>query len=289
MLGVARPGDAVSLPAESPKAKVAQRLGFAEVEIEYSRPRVDGREIWGALVPFGEVWRTGADYPTSFSTTEPLRVEGAALAAGRYALYTIPGVDRWTVILSRNTELWGAFGYTPDADELRVEVRPRAAPAHTESFTIEFAEPTYRSAVLVLRWAGLEVPIRLEAEILERVLAEVAAAAPEDWGATWRGARILADLGQRQDLAREWIERSLAVERNWMNLWTAAELAAGRGDAAAAVELGAEALAACRAHRPYCAYSETYRARLAEWSDEGGARPASASPPAGEGPGAERP
>lgn len=253
------------LPAQSPVATVSQRIGYADVEIRYSRPRVRGREIWDALVPYGEVWRTGADYPTFFEVSEAIRVEGEGLPAGRYALYTIPGAETWTVLFSRETELWGAFGYEPSADALRVEVEPRPAPAFTESFTIEVADVTMASALLVLRWADLEVPIRLESEVLERVVAAVAAAEPDDWGVPWRGAVALMEIGERPELAAEWMERSLAVERNWMNLWTAALLAAAAGESERAVALGEEALATCEAASQYCPYSASYATQVERW------------------------
>jgi len=259
-----------SLPAESPAAAVRQRIGYADVEIEYSRPRVRGRAIWDVLVPYGEVWRTGANYPTFFEVSEAIRVEGEELPAGRYALYTIPRPDVWTVIFSRNTELWGAFGYEPSADALRVEVTPRPATYFAESFTIEIADVGLTSASLVLRWADLEVPVRLETDVEDRLVAAVAEAKPDDWAALWRGARALAELGRRPELVVEWMRRSLAVERNWMNLWTAAELAAGAGETEEAVALGEEALAACRAAAPYCPYADTYARRIASWRTSSG-------------------
>jgi hypothetical protein len=266
-------GAGTGFPAASPKATLSQRLGFGRVDVEYSRPRVRGREIWGALVPYGEVWRTGADYPTFFTTAEDIRVEEQPLAAGRYALYTVPGREAWTIVFSRETELWGAFGYRADHDALRVEVRPRAAP-FTESFTIELAEVGVDRATLLLRWADLEVPVRLRAEVMERVAADLETAEAEDWGAYWRAARVALEVGGDLAAARDWIARSLAIERNWMNLWTAAGLAAAAGDRAGAVRWGTEALELCAAAQPYCAYRDTYRKQIDAWS-----RPARAPGP----------
>jgi hypothetical protein len=258
-------GAGSGFPADSPQAEVSQRLGFGEVTIEYSRPRVRGREIWGTLVPYGEVWRTGADYPTFVTTTETLWIEGEALPAGRYAPYTIPGRERWTIVFSRDTELWGAFGYRAEDDALRVEVVSRTAP-FTESFTIELAEVRTATATLLLRWAELEVPVRLRAAVFERVAAELEAAESPDWGTWWRGARVALDCGGDLALARRWIDRSLALERNWMNLWTAGQLAAAGEDFSAAVLLGTEALERCLEAEPYCPYRGTYRRELRRWS-----------------------
>jgi hypothetical protein len=223
--------------------------------------------IWGALVPYGAVWRTGADYPTRVELSEALVVEGQPLAAGRYALYTIPGRDSWTVIFSRNTELWGAYGYHAADDALRVEVTPRAA-AFTEAFTIEFEKVTSFSATLLLRWEELAVPVELRADVVGGVMATVSEAPEPGWGLLWRAAVALAETGERSDLVSQWLERSLALERNWMNLWTAAEHAAS-SDRRRAVALGEEALAACEAQAEYCPYTRTYRLALASWRASG--------------------
>lgn len=125
--------------------------------VEYGRPKVKGREIWGGLVPYGKVWRTGADEATTIRLSKDAEVAGELLPAGRYGLFTIPGEERWTIVFNRVADQWGAFGYDDSEDVLRVEVEPRAA-EHVEEmeFVIEDSE-------LVLRWAELAVPIEISA------------------------------------------------------------------------------------------------------------------------------
>jgi hypothetical protein len=142
---------------KSKNGRLEATIGGVPVVIDYGRPQVRGREIWGALVPYGQVWRTGADEATTIAFTAPVAIEGQALAAGRYALFTIPGEGRWTVIFNRQAKQWGAFEYDAAEDALRVEVSPRAAEAVEELTFAAVADG------IVLRWAGVEVPVRIAA------------------------------------------------------------------------------------------------------------------------------
>ncbi|MEE8368806.1 MAG: DUF2911 domain-containing protein, partial [Thermoanaerobaculia bacterium] len=215
-------GWAATFPAGSPRATLTQMVGFDEIEITYSRPRVRGRTIWGALVPYGEIWRTGANYPTKITFPSEVQIEGRPLAEGSYALYTIPGEGAWTIIFSRNTELWGAFGYNLEDDALRVSVEPRPA-EHAESFTIEFADVTGHSAILTLLWERLAVPIRIEVDTAERVAGNIELVLQEEgedttWGFYWRAAQYLLEHDADLERALDFIQRSLKMERNWMNV-----------------------------------------------------------------------
>lgn len=131
--------------------------GGAAVVVEYGRPKVGGREIWGSLVPYGKVWRTGADEATTIRFDRDVLVEGRQLAAGTYALFTIPTEAKWTVIFNRTAEQWGAYDYKESEDVLRVEVAPRA---HEHVEELEFA---IEGDAVLLRWAELEVPIAVRA------------------------------------------------------------------------------------------------------------------------------
>jgi hypothetical protein len=124
--------EAQEMPRVSPKAKVEQRVGVTDVTVEYHRPGVKGRKIWGELVPYGEPWRTGANERTTVTFSTPVTVGGTQLAAGTYGLVTIPGEETWTVALSKTAEAWGSFTYSAENDAVRVEVTPRKV-AHTSS------------------------------------------------------------------------------------------------------------------------------------------------------------
>jgi len=131
--------------------------GGVGVVLEYGRPNVKGRDLWGGLVPYGKVWRTGADEATTLTLAADAMVEDESLSAGSYALFTIPGEDEWTVIFNRTAEQWGAFNYDPGEDALRVTVTPGSG-EHVESmdFVIE-------GDAVVLRWGELTLPLRISA------------------------------------------------------------------------------------------------------------------------------
>jgi hypothetical protein len=131
--------------------------GGAAVAIDYGRPKVGGRAIWGGLVPYGKVWRTGADEATTVRFDRDVLVEGQKLAAGTYALFTIPTEGKWTVIFNRTAQQWGAYDYKEADDALRVEVAPRA---HDH---VEELELAIEGDAILLRWEKLEVPIAVRA------------------------------------------------------------------------------------------------------------------------------
>jgi len=255
-------------PHDSPEATLTQMIGLAKIEVSYSRPRVRGRKIWDGLVPFGRVWRTGANYPTFVTVEREVKVEGQKLAPGKYALYTIPGPREWTVIFSTNTELWGAYGYQPDDDALRVRVNPVSA-SFRESFTIEVSDVRLDSAVLNLRWAKLNVPITIEQpiydELLSRIQAELEKDEEKDWGFYWRSAKYVLELDGDLELAEKWISESLERKRTWMNVWTRAELSAAKQRLDRAVEHATEALELCRAAPTDCPYTGVYKNRVDTW------------------------
>lgn len=146
-------------PRVSPNATVSQTIGTTIVEIGYSRPQVKGRTIYGDLVPYGEVWRTGANEATTFSVSSDVKVEGKSLPAGSYSLYTIPGQDSWTIIFNNVAEQWGTQ-YDASKDALRVEVTPDSAPSR-EMLTFLFEDVTNEKGTCVLHWAGVRVPFEI--------------------------------------------------------------------------------------------------------------------------------
>ena len=153
-------------PQPSPYASTTQRIGVNDVTITYHRPGVKGRKIWGELVPFGQVWRAGANEATTITFTEDVTVEEHALRAGTYAFFTIPGEKEWTLIFSKEPKQWGAFDYKEGKDALRVKVAPKPSPPE-EWLSFRFRDLTLNSAVAVLSWEKVEVPfvIRNKVEV----------------------------------------------------------------------------------------------------------------------------
>ena len=153
----------LNLPQPSPEASVGQTVGLTEISIHYHRPAVNKRKVWGELVPYGEVWRAGANENTTFTVSSPVKVEGNALAAGTYGLHMIPTEKEWTVVFSKISSAWGSFSYDPKEDALRVTVTPTKAPFE-ERLSYSFADPSNRAATMVLHWEETAVPVHIEVD-----------------------------------------------------------------------------------------------------------------------------
>jgi hypothetical protein len=237
-------------PLPSPNATVAQTLGVTKVEVVYSRPHVKGptrkedRVIWGALVPYDKVWRTGANAVTKFTVDNDITVEGQKLAAGSYGLYTIPGKTEWTVIFSKQST--GNPDYSADKDALRVKVKPEAADMR-DLFTIEFPQVTSSSAVMALRWEKLAVFVNLGADTNSQFLSNakdaVAKAKPDDWHTPLTAARYLYDNKYATSDAAAFLDKSISVKETFANLSMKAGVLAGEGKKKEAVAAAQKALA----------------------------------------------
>lgn len=158
----------LDLPLRSQYAEVTQRIGVTDINIKYSRPLVNNRKIWDGLVPYGKVWRTGANTNTTITFSDPVTIEGKLLDKGTYGMHTIPNADEWTIIFSKNSTSWGSFTYDPAEDALRVNVKPKPADMHN-ALTIEFDELQPDSAVIKLKWEKIEVPFKIAVDVHERV------------------------------------------------------------------------------------------------------------------------
>ncbi|MBL3658374.1 DUF2911 domain-containing protein [Fulvivirga sediminis] len=163
----------IRIPQPSPTATLTQNVGLTEVEIVYSRPGVKDRKIFGDLIPYGEVWRTGANASTKVTFKEEVKLGGEAVPAGTYALYTIPGAKEWTVIVHKNTTLWGAGNYNKEEDLVRFTVPAATTKDFTETFTIDFSDFTSTSAHLNIKWENTLVAIPLEVEVESKVMAQI--------------------------------------------------------------------------------------------------------------------
>ena len=153
----------LKFPQVSPAATVTQTVGLTDITISYHRPGVKGRTIWGDLVPYDKVWRTGANNATTIEFSHDVTVEGQPLKAGKYGLFTIPGKSEWTVVFSKQADIWGTYNYKEDQDVLRVKVKAAAAP-FCEWLNFKFAKLTEGSAVVVLHWEKLMVPFALKVD-----------------------------------------------------------------------------------------------------------------------------
>jgi tetratricopeptide (TPR) repeat protein len=154
----------LNLPRDSQRASVTQRVGITDITINYHRPLVKGRTIWGKVVPYGEVWRAGANENTTITFTDPVSVEGQTLDKGTYGLHMLPNQDQWTVIFSKVNTAWGSFTYKDSEDALRVNVKPEAT-EFREALAYDIDQPTENSAVVTLRWEKVAVPFKVSVDV----------------------------------------------------------------------------------------------------------------------------
>jgi hypothetical protein len=254
----------VRLPRPSQKASVMQTIGVTDVTITYSRPGVKGRKIWGdapaaataagtatlddsrsrikdaPIVPYGHVWRAGANEATTFTVTDDVLINGQKLAAGTYSLHTIPGKDEWTIIFNSDAGQWGSFSYDEKKDALRVKAKPEMTPDNQEWLVYEIPEVGPSSARVNIRWERLRVPFTVEVpnvEALMRAKVDAAIAAnPTVWQIPLQVANQYAN-DDKWDEALKWADQSIKVKETFQNLAMKAQLLfnAGRKDEAFAV------------------------------------------------------
>jgi len=251
----------VRLPRPSQKATVMQTIGVTDVTITYHRPGVKGRTIWGdppagmaarakgeatldnqnerqkgePIVPYGHVWRAGANEATTFVVTDDVLINGQKLAAGSYSLHTVPNKDEWTIVFNGTANQWGSFGYDPAKDTLRIKAKPEWVNESQEWLQYDFDSVTANSAKVLLRWEKIAVPFTVEVPNVEAVWRAKAdaqiAATPTVWQLPLQVAGAYAGE-QKWDEALAWVEKSIKVQETFENLRGKANILfnAGRKD-----------------------------------------------------------
>jgi hypothetical protein len=241
-----------TFPRQSPSASVSQTFGVTTVNVTYGRPAVRGRNVFsgdGAIVPPGQVWRTGADEASTITFSTDVRVAGQALAAGTYGLFTIPSGPTWTVIFNSVPAQWGAFSYDAVRDVLRIEVSAGPSPSFAERFTIGFEDVDDHATTLYLAWANTRVPVAVSADTdaLLRRQGDAAVAAATEWRVPFRYAAYALANERVMDAGRAWSDRAVALQSNYSTLRQSALYAAAAGETARARAIGEAALQAGRA------------------------------------------
>jgi hypothetical protein len=233
-------------PKQSPRASVGQTIGLTSIAITYDRPAVDGREIWGGLVPFDTVWRAGANENTVISFTSPVTIGGKTLEPGRYGVHMIPTKGGWTVIFSREANAWGSFSYDPAEDALRITATPVADEMH-ERLEYTFDDPTDSSVVTTLRWEKLAVPFTISVDsrtvVVDSLRQQLRGLARFSWQPWSQAAAWCAANHVNLDEATAWADRSIGLNQNFTNLRVKAALLDQRGDKAGAAAAAQRSLA----------------------------------------------
>lgn len=233
----------LTMPQPSQKASVIQTVGLTDISITYNRPGVKEREVWGKLVPYDAVWRAGANENTTISFSDDVMINGKTIPAGTYGLHMIPSKNEWTVILSKNSWSWGSFFYDETEDALRLKVNPVSA-EHQEWLNYTFENPSANSVEIVMHWEKVKVPFKIEIDknvIAEHFKKELDGVDGFFWQPWNQAANYAYQNNLDADLALQWVERSININKNFQNMWTKANLLENNGNVAQAETMREEA------------------------------------------------
>jgi hypothetical protein len=235
----------IRTPRQSPKASLTQTVGVTDITINYNRPGVRGRQVWGSLVPYGQVWRTGANEATTIDFSDDVLINGQSLPKGTYSLHTIPGAEEWTVIFNKVADQWGSYSYDEANDALRVRVKPEKA-EFREWMAFDIAEMTTDTAKVALRWENVAVPFTVDTKSTERTMAQLRNAMQPNWRPAYMAANFaFENPGAATDAEMNaWVDESLKINQNTANLWLKAQVLNRQKKRADAIRYGEMAITA---------------------------------------------
>jgi tetratricopeptide (TPR) repeat protein len=216
----------LNLPDVSQLSIIKQRIGLTDVKVTYHRPLVNGRKIWGGLVPLGEVWRAGANENTTIEVSDAVTVEGQPLPKGTYGLHMIPTADTWTVIFSKMATAWGSYTYDQKEDVLRVTVKPRPTEME-EALEYEFEDLKPDSATITLKWEKTAVPVKIAVSpdtTVANIRGQMRGRAQYEWEAPNQAANFCLTHKVNLDEALKWANLSIQNEERFENLTTKADV-----------------------------------------------------------------
>lgn len=199
-------------PAPSPTQTVRQDFGVGAIELSYSRPGVKGRKIFGDVVPFGKVWRTGANSATTLTFSDSVTIGGTAIAPGKYGLLTIPGNDEWTVILTKQTDVTSPAAYKQNQDVVRIPVKPIQLPFSIETFTISFNDLTSTSCKLEMMWDNQYIQFPITTSNDNKIMAQLRQVMDRDNRPYFNAAMYYVETGRDLNQAIVWFDK--AIEQN---------------------------------------------------------------------------
>ncbi|WP_415909585.1 DUF2911 domain-containing protein [Oleiharenicola sp. Vm1] len=243
------------LPQASPPATLKQQVGITDIEVTYNRPGVKGRKIFGGLVPYGEIWRTGANSATKITFSTDVKIGGAAVPAGTYELFSIPGEQEWTVIIHKNMSQWGSYAYDPKNDVARVTARVSKLPSLVETFWIGINDVRDTSATLNLNWEYTRVSVPLTVDTVGMLAPKIEAAIKEQAKPNamllFSSAMFYYENDHDLPKALEWINAAIAArpDQMWM-IYRKGLILEKMGDKAAARAAAEESLALAEKEKP---------------------------------------
>jgi len=256
----------IDTPRPSPLATVSQKVGLGEFTVTYCRPSMKGRKVFGDMVPFGTLWRFGANMATVFKSTDEFTIDGKNIPAGEYSLFAIPGETEWTMVLNKVAKQSGTYKYSETEDALRWKVKPVALSTQVETFTIQFADLKDNSTTVQVAWENTLVTFDVNVAYDERVMKQIddVMAGPTA-GEYYTAANYYFNNKKDFSKALTWVNKSLeTAERYWV-LTLKAQIQAGLEDYKGAVETANRAIALATADEDD-AYVKTNNDRIAEWT-----------------------
>ena len=211
------------MPQASSSQTIIQEFGLGNVTVKYSRPNVKGRSVFTDLAPYNEVWRTGANNATLITFSDNVTLEGKPVAAGEYALFTIPGKDTWTIILNKGTKLWGAYEYKQADDVLRFQAKAVKLINKVETFTFGFSEVLPTTAKLNLMWDDTQVSVNMATNVDSKVMTSIEEAMKTEKKPYFQAAQYYYDNGKDLSKALQWINAAEAADQKapWIKYWKA--------------------------------------------------------------------
>ena len=260
-LGMTAPSFAQELPQPSPTSTIQQRIGLTDISVNYSRPSANGRTIFGDLVPFDELWRTGANSSTKISFSTPVIIDGKTVDAGEYAFFTIPSQESWTLILSKQTALWGISGYDKNEDVLRLEVAPEKSD-FDETFSIGFKNLSKDGGLIAIEWSNVAVSLPIEVDSDGQSAKNVSQALSTANRAYRNAAEYYSGTGDHNK-AMATIDLALELDgTSWYTNWVKAEIMQAAGKTKEAKKQGDKAIALGQAHYDSIDQPFNYRAGI---------------------------
>lgn len=238
----------LTTPELSQAATISQTIGLTKITVDYHRPLVKERKIWGGLVPYNQVWRAGANENTIIEFSDPVKINGMEIPAGKYGFHAIPGENEWTLIFNKNSDAWGSFFYDNDLDALRINVKPQTA-NFTEALTYSFDDPKPGSVVVSLTWEKLKIPFTVEVDVnkvvvdnMKKELTGLAGFYSDDY---LQAANYCLQNAYDIEQGLNWVDESIKRGKSFGNLYTKSEILMkmGKGDEAKKIKEEAMELA----------------------------------------------
>ena len=233
---MAQSAQKLEFPQPSPASTLKQKVGLTDVEFNYSRPSAKGREIWGNVVPYGQVWRTGANAATKLVFSTKVKLNGKEIPAGTYVLLTVPNKDEWSVMINKNVEQTGPYKYDAAGNVAEFKAKPVKLAQSVETFTIDMQNLRESAGDLTISWGNLAVPLKLEVDFIDQLYADIEKTMAGDgkdkpyfWAAAFYNAH-----DHELEKAKKWIDQAIAEKEAFYIVHQKAQILKKLGDKAGA-------------------------------------------------------